>query len=625
MQREASSASRQLAQKQRIARTMLDAERRHRTRYRSPVSAVDDQERQYEIFGNTITGSFNSQLRGLLRNGELAYRFQEFLADLLIEFIEWGETSVVQYSRAKRPRLRRPLGRGRRAGAEQAGATASLATQGAAMIRSILSSAAEAFAGVFGFLAPSLGPLAPARRRRAQARSPAWPASVASADIGMWNVPQDMLTLVHHNELVMPAAQAGAFRACASAAPPAATRERRAYPSDDEFPRLGRRFRLRRAMDEGQHATMMKAIDEAVRHGAHLGLRRLGALEARRRRHRGRSPAASPAARSFHPGAIDCLRLHLPALPGQGWSVHKKPTFATIVASHVSGREVRDALYQYPIWQFELTFDGLGSDSASFPGLGTQSLQSLMGLFLQCQGQLGTFLYSDPTDDAVAGQIFATGDSATTSFRRSRARSAAFSTGGMGDQRLAGHDRRRRAGSGWSLIAPNSLVFATAPASGAAIGASFPYAFLCRFDDDAPDFEEFMHEPVERCEPEIPQSVRTSMKAASTAAHRLSQRRARAPDAPIAFADCFTFTLSTGTSSPTPMSTNPSSTTASPSRPTARSCRASNTGLGRARRRQAADRDRGAPDRPHQRRAVPEGACATAPSTARQCSATACS
>ena len=39
--------------------------------------------------------------------------------------------------------------------------------------------------------------------------------------------------------------------------------------------------------------------------------------------------------------------------------MHKKPTFATIVASHVSGREVRDALYVNPIWQFELTFDGL--------------------------------------------------------------------------------------------------------------------------------------------------------------------------------------------------------------------------------------------------------------------------
>ncbi len=46
-----------------------------------------------------------------------------------------------------------------------------------------------------------------------------------------------------------------------------------------------------------------------------------------------------------------------PTLAGQGWSVHKTPLFSTIVASHVSGREVRDALYQNPIWRFELTFD----------------------------------------------------------------------------------------------------------------------------------------------------------------------------------------------------------------------------------------------------------------------------
>ncbi|MGO4871813.1 MAG: DUF2460 domain-containing protein [Roseiarcus sp.] len=46
--------------------------------------------------------------------------------------------------------------------------------------------------------------------------------------------------------------------------------------------------------------------------------------------------------------------------------------------------------------------------------------------------------------------------------------------------------------SGWSLVTPNSLVFATAPASGALIGASFNYAFQCRFDDDAADFEQFM-------------------------------------------------------------------------------------------------------------------------------------
>ena len=46
--------------------------------------------------------------------------------------------------------------------------------------------------------------------------------------------------------------------------------------------------------------------------------------------------------------------------------------------------------------------------------------------------------------------------------------------------------------SGWSLSAPNSLVFTTAPGPGVSIAATFTYAFECRFDSDDQDFEEFM-------------------------------------------------------------------------------------------------------------------------------------
>ena len=40
--------------------------------------------------------------------------------------------------------------------------------------------------------------------------------SVAAFDIGAWSIPQDQLAMVHHNELVMPAAEAGAFRSMLS-------------------------------------------------------------------------------------------------------------------------------------------------------------------------------------------------------------------------------------------------------------------------------------------------------------------------------------------------------------------------------------------------------------------------
>ncbi len=179
-----------------------------------------------------------------------------------------------------------------------------------------------------------------------------------------------------------------------------------------------------------------------------------------------------------------------PALPGQGWSVHKKPTFSTRVASHVSGREARTPFYSYPLYEFELSFEGLDSAGA-WPSLGSGSLQSLMGLFLQCQGQLGTFLYTDPADNAVMGQAIAIGDGSTTTFTLVRTLGG-FTEPVSWAATVANVKLNGTPTSAWTLTEPNTLTFATAPAGGAAIAADINYAFNCRFLDDQNDFENFM-------------------------------------------------------------------------------------------------------------------------------------
>ena len=180
-----------------------------------------------------------------------------------------------------------------------------------------------------------------------------------------------------------------------------------------------------------------------------------------------------------------------PVLPGQTWSVHKRPSFSTRVASHVSGREVRRANYAAALYEFEVGFDGLASlGSGSLSSLGASSLQTLMGFYLACQGQLGTFLYADPTDGAVTGQSIATGDGATTSFTCVRSLGAATEpvgwVTGIGNVYVAG---RAQSSSAYALAQPNTLSFVTAPAAGTAITADFTYAFVCRFSDDQEDFE----------------------------------------------------------------------------------------------------------------------------------------
>src|ERR1700733_12673634 len=111
----------------------------------------------------------------------------------------------------------------------------------------------------------------------------------------------------------------------------------------------------------------------------------------------------------------------LPTLPGLAWSRHKKPAFNTRIASHASGREVRVALMNYPLYEFEAAYEGLTSSASGFAGLGASSLQNLMGFFLQLQGQFGTFLYTDPDDSTVTGQGIGVGDGTTTAFTFVRA------------------------------------------------------------------------------------------------------------------------------------------------------------------------------------------------------------
>ena len=180
-----------------------------------------------------------------------------------------------------------------------------------------------------------------------------------------------------------------------------------------------------------------------------------------------------------------------PVLPGLGWSVHRRPNFNTIVASHASGGEVRCAMWQAPLWEFELTYDALAGDAVNYPGAGTNSLQALMGFYLLAGGQQSNFLYIDPDFNTLFGQAIGVGDGATTKFQLMRTvggfvEPVSWSTG-VGAVYLNGV-----LASGWSAIAPATVVFAAPPASGALVGADFTYGFICRFIDDTEDFEEFM-------------------------------------------------------------------------------------------------------------------------------------
>jgi hypothetical protein len=281
LQKEVALGDQSLAAKQRVDDMVIEATRRRDDQMAElNRSALQQQERDYQAFGSSITQAFNSQLRGLLTgttNWHTA--FKNTLDDLLVKFIEWCEMTAEHYVLAEAMKTAAAAsGVAARTGAEQGGAAASLGAQGASMVRSILSSAAETFAGVFGFLAPLMGPLAIGPATAAQATVAGMAGAVASADIGMWQVPRDQLALIHQNELIMPAGPAGALRDMLTSAPNGGSAggggsvaihpTTHLHVSAIDGPSVASWMRQ-------NGPGMAKALDQAVRHGAALGLKRL--------------------------------------------------------------------------------------------------------------------------------------------------------------------------------------------------------------------------------------------------------------------------------------------------------------------------------------------------------------
>jgi uncharacterized protein (TIGR02217 family) len=189
-----------------------------------------------------------------------------------------------------------------------------------------------------------------------------------------------------------------------------------------------------------------------------------------------------------------------PALPGLGWSVTKAPRFATRIQRAVSGRELRVLDQPYPLWTWTLTYGVLRdqSDTRGSGGLGVgySELRTLLGFFLAQQGALTPFLFDDPTDDSISGQIIGTGDGSTTAYQLVR------TMGGFAEPIVAPNvisgiyfNGVLQSPSSYSVNTSTGIVtFTAAPPAGQIVTASFTYYFQVRFAGDTAEFENFMYQ-----------------------------------------------------------------------------------------------------------------------------------
>jgi len=194
--------------------------------------------------------------------------------------------------------------------------------------------------------------------------------------------------------------------------------------------------------------------------------------------------------------------------------VKRTPQWKTRVPESISGKRTLIADWSYPRYSWELSFEflreaGPNQQASSFQGQTWQEFAALAGFFNLRSGRGDSFLFTDPDDNAVSSQAIAIGDGATLLFPLA----AAF--GGFAMPVLAPNTVTTvalngaplTAGSQWNVtgwggtfllgggaspLSPGTLNFATAPAAGQAITASFSYYFPCQFDEDSLTFEKFM-------------------------------------------------------------------------------------------------------------------------------------
>ncbi|HJS32690.1 MAG TPA: DUF2460 domain-containing protein [Alphaproteobacteria bacterium] len=175
-----------------------------------------------------------------------------------------------------------------------------------------------------------------------------------------------------------------------------------------------------------------------------------------------------------------------PELPGLAWSVVRRPTFSTIVQRAASGREVRAALQSFPIWEWQLAYDVLRDDAAG-------DLRTLMGFFLRRQGAFDSFLFRDPSDHEVTDQPIGVGGNGATTFQLVRTLGGfvepIFDLGAPPNIKVSGVPRLPDVD--FTVTNDARIVFATPPAAGAAITATFAYLFRVRFKEDIAEFNNF--------------------------------------------------------------------------------------------------------------------------------------
>lgn len=189
-------------------------------------------------------------------------------------------------------------------------------------------------------------------------------------------------------------------------------------------------------------------------------------------------------------------------LPGLAFDVTWSPQFFNLpTQTAASGADIDLALAAYPLHTFELTYAFL-RDGDIAPG--TSEFKRMMGFFLALGGTVGRFLFRNPDDNSVQGQVIGTTDGVNHLFGplvRTFGTEDASGTEPVGYLDLTKPFKLYLDGvwqdpSTYTIIttAPvdQQIQFNGVPTAGQVMTVDMSYFYYCKFADNASTFSKFL-------------------------------------------------------------------------------------------------------------------------------------
>lgn len=241
----------------------------------------NDYRRTFEQIGNTVSSSIMGMIEG---HETLRQAGQKILLGIIQDFIQarikmvadWAAGVAAQVTTTQLGETAKTAavttGIATRSAAESGAAASSLAASASGMILQISADAKAAFAGVFGFLAPVMGPAAVGPAAAAEGMVMA----AASFDVGSWQLPSDMIAQVHQGEMIVPAgATPWAQSVMANAAAGGGQGGGVTLNHATHFNISAMDSQDVKRWFKSNGKTVMRTINDSVRYGAHLGMSKL--------------------------------------------------------------------------------------------------------------------------------------------------------------------------------------------------------------------------------------------------------------------------------------------------------------------------------------------------------------